>query len=637
MSNTSIKHVIVGTAGHIDHGKSTLIEALTGTHPDRLEEEKRRGITIDLGFAFLEEEGVRYGFVDVPGHERFVKNMLAGASGIDLVLLVIAADELIKPQTREHFDICRLLGVQRGVIALTKSDLADGDTRGLARMEVEEFVKGTFLATAPIIEVSAKTQLGLAELKTALREAAKEIDAKDTGRYFRLPIDRSFAVKGFGSVVTGTLYSGHIALGDEVELLPPGKILRVRGLQTGGKSVQRAAAGQRTAVNVAGIEHTAIQRGMVLSSRGRLRAARRADVRLELLPGAPPLKQRAQVHFHAGTLETIAEVYLVGARELAPGGSALAQLRLRDDAVLVRGDRFIVRQFSPVVTIGGGMVLDPHARRFAAKDTGRAQFLGILEKGSQEEILQAMAERNILGITAGEIIVRTGWVEQEIQSAAKSLCDKKLIRIASSEPLILIAETVFAEIGKKLLARAERFHKENPLLPGITREELKASLGRRVRPETFATALHLLLEQKQITLQGEFIKKAGAQITLAPEELRAQEQITQAFSKAGLAVPSVKEVLAQLKIETARAEKLLQILLREKVLVRVSADLIFHRDALDALTGLLRQYKKAKGDRIGVPAFKELTGITRKYAIPLLEYLDRQRQTQRAGDERVIL
>jgi len=637
MSNTSIKHVIVGTAGHIDHGKSTLIEALTGTHPDRLEEEKRRGITIDLGFAFLEEEGVRYGFVDVPGHERFVKNMLAGASGIDLVLLVIAADELIKPQTREHFDICRLLGVQRGVIALTKSDLADGDTRGLARMEVEEFVKGTFLATAPIIEVSAKTQLGLAELKTALREAAQEIDAKDTGRYFRLPIDRSFAVKGFGSVVTGTLYSGHIALGDEVELLPPGKILRVRGLQTGGKSVQRAAAGQRTAVNVAGIEHTAIQRGMVLSSRGRLRAARRADVRLELLPGAPPLKQRAQVHFHAGTLETIAEVYLVGARELAPGGSALAQLRLRDDAVLVRGDRFIVRQFSPVVTIGGGMVLDPHARRFAAKDTGRAQFLGILEKGSQEEILQAMAERNILGITAGEIIVRTGWVEQEIQSAAKSLCDKKLIRIASSEPLILIAETVFAEIGKKLLARAERFHKENPLLPGITREELKASLGRRVRPETFATALHLLLEQKQITLQGEFIKKAGAQITLAPEELRAQEQITQAFSKAGLAVPSVKEVLAQLKIETARAEKLLQILLREKVLVRVSADLIFHRDALDALTGLLRQYKKAKGDRIGVPAFKELTGITRKYAIPLLEYLDRQRQTQRAGDERVIL
>lgn len=634
---TNFKSIIVGTAGHIDHGKSTLIEALTGTHPDRLEEEKRRGITIDLGFAFLEEEGVRYGFVDVPGHERFVKNMLAGASGVDLVLLVIAADELIKPQTREHFDICRLLGVQRGVIALTKCDLADKDTRELARMEIEEFVKGAFLSNAPIVEVSAKNKQGLAELKAALQAAAREISAKDTATYFRLPIDRSFAVKGFGSVVTGTLFSGHVAIGDEVELLPSGKLLRVRGLQTGGKSVERAEAGQRTAVNLAGIEHTAIQRGMVLVARGRFRTTRRADVRLELLPGAPPLKHRAQVHFHAGTLETIGEVYLLGVRELAPGGSALAQIRLQDEAALVRGDRFIVRQFSPVVTIGGGVVLDPHARRFSAKDTGRAQFLATLEKGSGEDILRTMAERNILGIAAQEVIVRTGWIEAEIRCAAKALADKKLVRMVSNEPLILIHEALFIEIGKKLLARVERFHKENPLLPGITREELKAGLGRRVRPETFATAVQLLLEQKKITLQGEFVKKAGTEITLAPEELRAQEQIALAFAKAGLAVPSVKEVLAQLRIETARAEKLLQILLREKVLVRVSADLIFHRDALQALTALLAQYKKSKGDRIGVPAFKELTGITRKYAIPLLEYLDRQRQTRRAGDERVIL
>jgi selenocysteine-specific elongation factor len=636
MSN-SIKSIIVGTAGHIDHGKSTLIEALTGTHPDRLEEEKRRGITIDLGFAFLEDEGVRYGFVDVPGHERFVKNMLAGASGIDLVLLVIAADEVIKPQTREHFDICRLLGVHRGVIALTKSDLADSDTRELARMEIEEFVKGTFLAGAPIVEVSAKTGQGLKELKTVLREAAREITAKDTGRYFRLPIDRSFAVKGFGSVVTGTLVSGRVAVGDEVELLPAGNALRVRGLQSGGKSVERADAGQRTAVNLAGIEHTAVQRGMVLSSRGRLRTTRCADVRLELLRDAPPLKHRAHVHFHAGTMETIGEVYLLGARELAPGGSALAQLRLQDEAVLVRADRFIVRLFSPVVTIGGGVVLDPLARRFSAKDARRAQFLTTLEKGSRDDVVRAMAERNILGITAEEIIVRTGWLEAEILSAAKTLAGKNLIRLVSSGPLILMDEAKFAEIGKKLLARVERFHKENPLLPGITREELKTSLGRRVRSETFSATLQMLLEQKKITVQGEFTKKTGSEITLAPEELRAQEQITQAFARAGLAVPSVREVLSQLKIETSRAEKLLQILLREKVLVRVSADLIFHRDALNVLTGLLAQYKKSKGDRIGVPAFKELTGITRKYAIPLLEYLDRQRQTRRAGDERVIL
>jgi selenocysteine-specific elongation factor len=631
------KSVIVGTAGHIDHGKSTLIEALTGTHPDRLEEEKRRGITIDLGFAFLEEDGVRYGFVDVPGHERFVKNMLAGASGIDVVLLVIAADEAIKPQTREHFDICRLLGVQRGVIALTKSDLADADTRALARLEVEDFVKGTFLDGAPILEVSAKSKQGLPELKAALRQAVAQVNAKDTARYFRLPIDRSFAVKGFGTVVTGTLFSGHVSVGDEVEWLPEGRALRVRGLQTGGRSVERAEAGQRTAINLAGIEHTAVQRGSVLSAKGKLRATRRLDVRLELLPGARVLKNRARVHFHAGTLESIGEVHLLGARELVPGGNALAQIRLQDDAVLVRGDRFIVRQFSPVVTIGGGVVLDPLARRLSAKDTARAAFLEKLEAGSREDVLQAMVERNVLGITSEEAIVRTGWIMAELQEAAESLAQKQAVRIVSKEPLMLLSESRFGDIAKQLFARVERFHKENPLLPGITREELKATLGRRVRPESFAAALQLLTESKKLTLQGEFVKKAGAEITLSPEEIRARDQIAQAFAKAGLAVPSVNEVLTQLKMERARAEKLLQILLREKLLVRVSADLIFHQAALESLAVLLAQYKKTKGEKISVPAFKELTGITRKYAIPLLEHLDRQRLTRRAGDERVIL
>jgi selenocysteine-specific elongation factor len=631
------KSVIVGTAGHIDHGKSTLIEALTGTNPDRLEEEKRRGITIDLGFAFLEQDGVRYGFVDVPGHERFVKNMLAGASGIDLVLLVIAADEAIRPQTREHFDICRLLGVERGVIALSKSDLADQDTRELAALEIEDFVKGTFLAGAPIVQVSAKTGQGLAELKTALREAAREVRAKDTARYFRLPVDRSFAVKGFGSVVTGTLCSGQIGVGEAVELLPEGRAVRVRGLQTSGKSVQRAEAGQRTALNLAGIEHSAVQRGMVLSAPGRLRPTRRMDVALQLLPGAPVLKHRARVHFHAGTLETIGEIYLLQGRELAPGGKALAQIGLQDEAVLLRGDRFIVRQFSPVITIGGGAVLDPQARRFTAKDTTRAQFLETLEKGTREEILRAIAERNLLGVSGDEIIARTGWLESEVQAAVQTLAERRGLRVVSKVPLILLGEAWFSEMSEKLLARMERFHKENPLLPGISREELKASLGRRVRPETFAAALQMFVDQRKLAVEGEFVKKAGTEITLTADEMRAKEQIAQAFAKAGLAVPAVKEVLAQLKIETGRAEKLLQILLREKVLVRVSAELIFQQAALHALSGLLAQYKKTKGDKIGVPAFKELTGVTRKYAIPLLEYLDRQRLTRRAGDERVIL
>ncbi|HVM75345.1 MAG TPA: selenocysteine-specific translation elongation factor [Candidatus Saccharimonadales bacterium] len=633
----SIKSVIVGTAGHIDHGKSTLIEALTGTHPDRLEEEKRRGITIDLGFAFLEEGGVRFGFVDVPGHERFVKNMLAGTSGIDLVLLVIAADEAIKPQTREHFDICRLLGVKRGVIALTKSDLVDADTLQLVELEIDEFVQGSFLEEAPILPVSAKTGAGLKAIKQALLESAREVAKKQAQRHFRLPIDRSFAVKGFGTVVTGTLISGHVTVGDEVELLPDAQRLRVRGLQTGGKSVERADAGQRTAVNLAGIEHTALRRGMLIAAPGKFAKTRRVDVQLELLASAPRLKNRAEVHFHAGTAETLAEVRLYDRTELVPGETALAQLRLSDEVVVVRGDRFIVRQASPVLTIGGGEILDPLAKRPTKKDSGRGTFLEVLAKGSREEMLLALVERNILGIGIAEIVARTGWLESEVQSAAETLAKAGAIHMVNAEPLLLLAEPLLQEVSKKLVARVEVFQKENPLLPGIAREDLRASLGRRVRTETFRTALEELLKQNKLAAQGELVKRPGSEISLTAEEAKAKLQIEQAFQRAGLAVPSVKEVLAQLAVESRRAEKILQILLRDKVLVRVSPELIFHRDALGQLPGILQTYKKSRGERIGVPAFKELTGITRKYAIPLLEYLDRQRLTRRLGDERVIL
>ena len=632
-----MKSVIVGTAGHIDHGKSTLVEALTGTHPDRLDEEKRRGITIDLGFAFLEENGVRFGFVDVPGHEKFVSNMLAGAAGIDVLLLVIAADESIKPQTREHFDICRLLGVQRGVVALTKGDLVDSETLELVRMEAEEYLRGSFLERAPLVPVSAKTGAGLSELKKALSDAAASASAKDASRYFRLPIDRAFAVKGFGSVVTGTLISGSVSPGDEVELFPRGERLRVRGVQSGGKSVARAMPGQRTAVNLAGIEHTALKRGMVVATPGKFRKTRRIDVRLELLPFARKMKQGMRVHFHAGTAETIAEVFFHGERELPPGGSALGNLKLQDEVLVLPGDRFIVRQFSPVVTIGGGAVLDPLARRPMLRDTGRAAFLETLERENREEILVAMTERAVLGLGHEEIVARTGWTEKEIQITLEKLHGTGRVRIVSNEPLVLVSGKLFEEVRRKITEKVERFQKENPLLPGIPREDLRASLGRRVRAETFRAALEELAAQKKLDAQGELVKKAGSEIALLPEEAKAKEQIEAAFASASLAVPSVKEVLAKLTVEANRAEKLLQILLREKSLVRVSPELIFHSQALAQLKDQLSNYKKAKGNRISVPAFKELTGITRKYAIPLLEYLDREHVTRRVGEERVIL
>ena len=636
-ASSGLKSIIVGTAGHIDHGKSSLVEALTGTHPDRLEEEKRRGITIDLGFAFLEESGVRFGFVDVPGHERFVGNMLAGAAGIDLVLLVIAADESIKPQTREHFDICRLLGIQRGLIALTKVDLVDRETLELVRMELDDFLRGSFLENAPVIPVSAKTREGLSELTQALIKQAREVTGKDSQRNLRLPIDRAFAVKGFGSVVTGTLISGHVSPEDEVELFPTGEKLRVRGVQSGGKSVDRSDAGQRTAVNLAGIDHHSLQRGMTLATPSRFRATHRLDVKLRLLPGVRKLKNRAVVHFHAGSFETMAEVALFERTELSAGEDCYAQFRLRQPVLILPGDPFIIRQSSPLITIGGGVALDPIPRRPRAREASRTEFLRAVERNDQAEILSQLTQRSLFGLLQSEISARTGWTDAEIKATISNIVGAKRLRLIPAEPAILFTTASFEELLKKISERVERFHKENPLQPGVPREELRAGLARRLRSEIFRTALEELATQKKIELQGELVKRAGSQVSLLPDEAKAKEKIEAAFASAGLAVPSAKEVLATLSVEAKRSEKLLQLLLREKVLHRVTPELIFHRDALAELRLKLAAYKKAKGERISVPAFKDLTGITRKYAIPLLEYLDRERVTRRQGDERVIL
>jgi selenocysteine-specific elongation factor len=634
----AIKHVIVGTAGHIDHGKSSLVEALTGTNPDRLEEEKRRGITLDLGFAFLTLEGVRLGLVDVPGHERFVRNMLAGAGGIDLVLLVIAADEGIKPQTREHFEICRLLGIPRGIIAITKSDLVDADTLGLVRLEIEEFVRGSFLESAPIVPVSARSGAGLDELRNVLGSAAQAATVRDATQNFRLPIDRSFAMKGFGTVVTGTLISGAVKLEDEVELYPAKKRLRVRGLHSGGKQIERAVAGQRTAVNLAGIEHEEITRGMVLASAGLFEATQRVDARVTLLGSAPPLKNRARVHFHQGTAEAIAEVILLNdsGGELNAGGSAFAQLRLDKPLLLLPGDRFILRRFSPVVTIGGGTVLDVRAPRHKRKDAVVAPFLDVLEHGKREEILGALVEAAPRGVTLPEIVARTGWIESETRAAAEKLAAAKRVRILGGAPIVMAPAHAVTVCAAAIRKAVETFHRANPLLPGIPKQELRARAG-RARVEIFEAALGDLVAARALVVTGDLVGQAGREISLSTEETRAKELIEREFESAGLTVPGFATVLAKLPVDAPRAQKILQILLREKVLVKISSDLVFHRNTLQRLREMLAKYRKERGARLPITVFKELTGITRKYAIPLLEHLDREQVTRRAGDERVIL
>jgi selenocysteine-specific elongation factor len=642
-----MKHIIVGTAGHIDHGKSALVKALTGTDPDRLEEEKRRGITIDIGFAHLDlpaEENApaaRLGFVDVPGHERFVKNMLAGIGGIDLVLFVVAADESIKPQTQEHFDICRLLEVRRGIVALTKCDLVDGDIVELVRLEIEEFVAGSFLAGAPVVPVSARTGEGLDRLVAELRRLADETPAKDSSRYFRLPIDRAFVMKGFGAVVTGTLIAGQVQKDEEVELFPERRRLRVRGIQVHNEPAERALAGQRTALNLPGVEAGELERGMVLAAPGVFEPTERIDTVLHLLGSARPLKNRAQAHFHCGTASIVAEVRLPpGADKLEPGATAYAQLLLRDPTLLLPGDRFILRQFSPVITIGGGRVLDNQApRRRAADDP--TPFLKALERGSSEEILLALLERGDPAVAAARLIARTGWLESELRQAARGMRNaecgvRNAIEVLSESPFVVAHGERFRTLLAGAADLVRQFHAANPLLPGIPKEELRERAFRGLSPLVFEAALARLTGERRLEIQGDVVKQAGRQIVLKEDEERARQQIAAAFEGAGLAVPSVKEVLAKLPVEPQRARKILLILIKEKTLIKVTEELVFHHSAIEQLRQTLAGYK-ACSDRISVPAFKELTGITRKYAIPLLEYLDRERATRRLGDERLIL
>ena len=634
-----MKAVIVGTAGHIDHGKSALVRALTGIDPDRLAEEKRRGITIDLGFANLDlpgpgGENVRIGFVDVPGHERFVRNMLAGVGGIDVVLLVIAADESIKPQTREHFDICRMLGLQRGMTVITKSDLVDPETLDVVRMEAADFLEGSFLdpARSPMIAVSSKTGAALDQLREKLALLAAEAPAKDSTAVFRLPIDRVFTMKGFGTVVTGTLVSGTVHKEQEVEVHPGGKHLRVRGVQVHGAASEDAVAGQRTALNLAGVDTAELARGMMLTPPQVFRPTQRISVALDLLRSAKPLRDRARVHFHSFTAETIATVSLLGAKQLPPGESALARLTLDEPLLLLPGDRFIVRQFSPVITIGGGRVLDAAEPPRRTKADERLAFLRAVAQANPEEALLARVwRRREDGLSIFDAVAETGLLSARINELAAGL-EKggRLIRFDD----VLLAKSVVDSLRDRMSASVEQFHRANPLVQGISKEQLRETLG--LQPDVFRGVLDALLRDKRIEINGEIVHAAGKGVALRDEEAVSKAQIERAFAAAGLKVPLLKEVLASLPVDKVRAQKIVTLLLRDRVLVKLGDELVFHRDALEALRRQIA-VQKSKTPKLNVGNFKDLFGITRKHAIPLLEYLDRERVTRRVGDERVIL
>ena len=633
-----MKRVVLGTAGHIDHGKTTLIKALTGVDCDRLKEEKERGITIELGFTSLTlPGGQEISIVDVPGHEKFVRHMVAGATGIDLVALVIAADEGIMPQTREHLDICRLLRVKKGLVALTKIDLVERDWLDLVKEEIGEFVKGTFLEGAEILPVSSLTGEGIPSLLGEIDRLAREVEERSPEGLLRLPIDRVFTMKGFGTVVTGTIISGKVSVGDTLEVLPKGLEAKVRGIQAHGRPVESATAGLRTGINLQGLEKAVIDRGDVLAHFHSLKPTTLVDGVFQLLPGVPkPLKNRARLRLHVGTVEALGRVILLDREEVQGGEEAYLQIRVEAPIVALPGDRFVLRSYSPVFTIGGGEILDafPPRRKRLASET--REELTILERGSSEEKLALrLYKAGPAGLSFAEMLMRSNLSPSKLKPVVGSLTSGGRILLYDPERQRYIHSGVAADLKRFVAEFLEEFHRQNPLQPGAVKEELKSKLPPQVDLRLFNYLLSALISEKKIVAEKETLRLASHKISLKEEERELHRKMTALYRRGGLQPPTVKEVAAELQVSENELKPVLQLLTKEGALIKVKEDLYFSRAALEDLeqrtVAFLQQNKE-----LTPVQFKEISQVSRKFAIPLLEYFDGKKLTMRIGDKRVL-
>ncbi|MBI2455266.1 MAG: selenocysteine-specific translation elongation factor [candidate division NC10 bacterium] len=633
-----MRHLIIGTAGHIDHGKTTLVKALTGIDTDRLKEEKERGISIELGFAFLRlPDGVQAGIVDVPGHERFVKTMLAGVGGIDLVILVIAADEGVMPQTREHLHICALLQVKRGLVALTKSDLVEAEWLEMVRADIVGTLKGTFLDGCPVVPCSATTGQGLPELLQAIQDQAAAAEPKRTEGTVRLPVDRVFTIKGFGTVITGTLWSGTLAVGDEVAILPADLRSRVRRLQVHGQTVERAVAGQRTAVNLPGLEVSQIERGDVLCLPGTLHSSETFDATLSLLPDAPrPLVNRARIRFHLGTSERLARVVLLDREELQPGGQAYVHLRLETPSAALPADRYVIRSYSPAVTIGGGSILDPNPPRERRPRAKMIEHLRILEQGSPTDRLERLLlAAGFTPATGDELRRRSDLDPTAVADSLRALTEKGAAVLVGpkGEAGVLHAERL-AQLEKEVLARLAEFHAKQPLKDGLAKEELRSKLPAQLTPATFGWMLARLTEAGVIAVERDKVRLAAHRPTLSAAEEEFKAKIETAYRAAAFQPPTPEGVLGSLQAERKLLQAVFHRMVDDGILVKVKEDIFLHREHYQQLRERVLAHFQAQSS-INVGTMKDLFGVSRKYAIPFLEHLDDVRITRRQGDERV--
>lgn len=630
-----LKSMVVGTAGHIDHGKTALIRALTGVDTDRLPEEKRRGITIDLGFASLEDKAsdgtpLRISFVDVPGHANFIRNMLAGTGGIDAVMLVIAADEGIKPQTKEHLAICGLLGVRRGITVISKTDAVNPTRLDQVVGEVQAFLDGTFLEVgeSKILPVSAKNGDGLVELRCELRGLAQNLDEAGRPDHLpRLPIDRAFVMKGFGTVVTGTLLSGSICSGDSIALEPGGRSARVRGIQTHGHSEERVSAGSRVALNIAGVEVSEINRGQTIVQPETLIATSTIDAEVKLLPGVAAMKHRARIHFHAYTSDTLASVSIYGSNSAEAATKRLMRLRLHRPILLLPGDRFVLRQLSPATTIGGGRVLD--AQPIARLKTSKCiAWLESIRNASVEEQLRLRVDRcGIHGLSVGELIRETGLNQEAIIRSLNVLVNcGKLVRFSDN---LFLTRNAVEDATQAILLRLEMKSNQE----GVGLAELRSRTD--VRGEVIEPLVERLAVEQRLRRRGEMVYPARTGPEVSAEDEHLHSKIEAVYKSAGLASPSTNEVARTLGIKDEELRRSMTTLLRDKLIVRMGTDPVYiHRHAVEELRQRIRDLR---GQTIDVARFKQITGLSRKYAIPLLEYFDRERVTRKEGDRRLVL
>jgi len=631
-----MKYIILGTAGHIDHGKSTLVKALTGTDPDRLREEKERGITLDLGFASLDlPGGSRLGIVDVPGHEGLIKNMLAGVGGIDIVMLVIAADEGIMPQTREHLAICDLLHVKKGLIVLTKMDMVEKDWLALVKDEVRSFVKGTFLEKSPIVPVSSKTGEDLPVLVQELAKLANEVAPKSSSGILRLPIDRVFTMKGFGTVITGTLLSGTISLEQEIDIFPKGIKTRVRGIQSHNQAARQAVAGQRTAVNLQAVEKEDLSRGDTIVSRSYFTPTKTLDAVLTMIKQAPRgLKTGSRVRFYNNTQEAIGRATLLGTDELLPGQEGYVQFRLEQPVIIQHGDRFILRFYSPMETLGGGMVLDPHARRHKKISMQQSvKNLQTLEKGGLEDRLALfIAGKGLAGMEEAEVIGSIAADKPDIATALTALVQKKIVLRTDT---LYVHTSHLALIEKKILDLITVFHKDNSLKPGLDKEELKGGLRLRLHQKVLNMAVDGLVKKKQVEAEGSKLRLPGFKAGVGKDQGVFKDKIVEAIKKGGSQPPLREELPALLGITDKDAKDLLKLLGDEGRTVRINDSFHLHKDTIENIRADLKKHLEEKKE-ITMAEFRDLARTSRKFAVPIMEYFDSQKLTQRVGDKRVL-